>query len=197
MLVFIPGSSTWGYGSFKARISSPDSAKILSVPYISQGATSWCFESLLEMVLGYWGESVDVTDFASASGHGPAAGNNVFDIFWGWVHPYLSARTNLVYEYDILGWDFDRYRAEIDNNVPVIVSFFGLPGHTVVVVGYSPEDGERYLYLNDPSGYLTDLKWDTGAVSRARVSWTDFSGLHWTELVISLHDSACQPSFLG
>lgn len=179
------GSAT-SIGAWRGAVeqSTVESSKLLDVPYISQGHSHRCFEASLDMVLRYWGKDVSLQDIGKASGHGSNAGDSFFDLFLGWVGPYLSRWHDLDCNHDILAWDFSRYRAEIDRGMPVIATTFGLPGHTIVVVGYSVEAGHRFLYVHDPSGYLTNLKWRTGAVKYARVPWSQFAGFYWTELAI-------------
>ena len=72
----------------------------------------------------------------------------------------------------------------IDARTPVIVSTFGLPGHTLVVVGYSIGLEERYLYVHDPSGYFSRHAWGSNRVKFAKIKWSVFSRYDWARIVI-------------
>lgn len=150
--------------------------KILAVPYLSQGKTDWCFQTALAMVLQYWGKDVQPSDIASAQNREPTQSTSLLDSASGWARSYVSRWPDLRLQQDIVRtWSFEDYRSRIDGDEPVIVSNFGFPGHTVVVVGYSVEDGQHYLYLHDPSGYLTDFKWGLHELAFARVGWGAFA----------------------
>lgn len=173
--------------AIESESNSSETSQLLAVPYVSQKDTSWCFESSLDMVLRYWGKDVSLEDIANASGHARNVGNSMLDVFFGWVNSYLAQWPDLAFSRGLWGWGFDNYREMIDQGRPVIASTFGLPGHTIVVVGYLTEDAQDYLYVHDPSGYLSRMKWQTKSVVFARVTWDEFSRMHWTELTIEPH----------
>jgi hypothetical protein len=159
-------------------------AKRLPVPYADQGTTKWCFEASLSMVLQYYGDPVRPGDIADALGIGPDESTSFLDIFFGSIESYLSGRPGLDFRQHIGNWGFERYAELIDNDTPVIVSTFGLPGHTLVVTGYAVEDDGAYLYVNDPSGYYSKLAWKGDRNRAARVSWSQFSRNLWSEMII-------------
>lgn len=172
----------------KNDISVKDSAlapvRLLYVPYVEQGATNWCFEAALSMVLQYYGEIVGPSHIAKDLGAGPDDSVSFLDMFFGPVDSYLSKRPELSFRHDVRIWDFPQYANLVDSGQPLIVSTFGFKGHTVVVVGYS-EHGERYVYVHDPSGYYSKLAWDTNKTEFARVPWLVFSKSYWTKLIIT------------
>ncbi len=157
----------------------------LAVPFAAQGGTRWCFEAALSMVLQYYGKKVSPEDVAAGLGVGPDESTSFLQIFGGGVEFYISRWPDLSARQHIGNWDFSQYVDLIDAGSPVIVSTFGLPGHTVVVTGYSEAEDGKYLYINDPSGYYTKLAWGTGLTSHARVSWSRFSRNLWFELVVT------------
>ena len=172
--------------------SPGDQVRVLEVPYASQGKTNWCFITSLSMVLRYYGKPAETLEIAADLGDGPQRSVNIADIFFGEIAGYLSQWPGLSTEYRWGVWGFRDYTAAIDSGAPVIVSSFGLPftrpGHSVVVIGYKIIDGEEYVYVHDPSGYLTNLRWKGHTASYACVSWQTFreySGLAWSHVVVS------------
>jgi ABC-type bacteriocin/lantibiotic exporter with double-glycine peptidase domain len=160
-------------------------AEQLGVPYIEQGNTNWCFETSLSMVAQYYGKHLSPADIAKGLGARPKDGLNFFDMFFGRVDSYLAKWSGFSFEHHIGSWNFCQYVNMIDKNTPVIVSTFSLPGHTIVVVGYADGPEGQYLYVHDPSGYLSRCAWQTNAVKYTKVSWSVFSKSHWTELVLT------------
>lgn len=127
----------------------------LDVPYFEQGNTNWCFETSLSMVIQYYGTRVLPADIASGLSAGPNDGVDIFDMFLGQVDSYLSELPEFSFQHHIEKWDFSKYAQMIDDKTPVIVSTFGIPGHTMVVVGYLDEADGRFLLVHDPSGFLS------------------------------------------
>jgi len=169
----------------------PSQARRLPVPYYSQGATRWCFNDSLSMVLRYFGKSVAPEDIARAFQQGPEQSMNFLDVLAGRVGTYVSQWPDLALEQSVRSWNFSEYRSRIEAGCPVITSYYGVPGHTVVVVGYSVGTPGDYLYVHDPSGFLTELKWRTGARAYARVPWESFREVSWSQTV--LHPAAPPP----
>ncbi len=171
-------------GSVSAT-ANPNS-RVLPVPYLSQGNTHWCFVTSLSMVLSYDGDKVSPSTIASAMHQGSGTGSSVLDLLAPALGSYVSKFPDLSVRRDLLrNWTFADYKYAIDTlSSPVIVSSFGFPGHTVVVVGYSVENGKRYVYVNDPSGYLTKIQWKTNGVSYAKVPWEQLSAFSWTRPLV-------------
>jgi hypothetical protein len=151
----------------------------LAVPFEAQGQTRWCYEASLSMVLQYFGKQTTPQDVAEGLGVGEDGSTGFSHIFGGGVKNYLAQWPDLSVRQHIGNWDFNRYVDLIDGGSPVVVSTFGMPGHTVVVTGYAETDGEKYLYINDPSGYYTKMAWGTGQTRQALVSWSQFSRDLW------------------
>jgi hypothetical protein len=160
-------------------------SKQLVVPFEDQGQTRWCFEASLSMVLQYFGKQVSPGDVAEGLGVGPDGSTSFLQIFGSSVRSYISRWPDLSTYRHLGNWDFARYVDLIDAGSPVVVSTFGMPGHTVVVTGYSEANDEKYLYINDPSGFYTKMAWGTGMTSQARVNWSQFSRNLWFELVVA------------
>lgn len=150
--------------------------RVLRVPYLSQGTTSWCFQTSLAMVLRFQGKDVSVEDIANATRHRPNQAMNFLTFVFGWVRTYVARYPDISLKQTMVRpWTFAEYCSSIDSDAPVIVSCFGFPGHTVVVVGYMQDDSGSYLYVHDPSGFLTQGKWKSDRTAFARVSWQQFS----------------------
>jgi hypothetical protein len=159
-------------------------ARELDVPYVNQGETNWCFQASLSMVLQYHGKVVFPSDIAESLGRGRDESLSFLDMFLGPVDSYLATWPDLSAGHHLLNWNFGQFVESIDKEVPVVVSTFGLPGHTIVVVGYSEEPGGQYLYVHDPSGFLSQLRWGGDSLMFAKVSWSVFSRHKWTQLVV-------------
>jgi hypothetical protein len=157
----------------------------LAVPFEPQGQTRWCYEASLSMVLRYFGKQVSPQDVAEGLGVGEDGSTSFFHIYGGGLKNYLAQWPDLSVRQHVGNWDFNAYVGLLDAGSPVVVSTFGLPGHTVVVTGYAETDGEKYLYINDPSGYYTRMEWGTGRTRQALVGWSQFSRNIWSELVIT------------
>jgi len=182
----------------ESSVQSPsprDSSKLLRVPYISQGPTKWCFQTALSMVLQYNGKHVLPADIAKANNQRPNRATSILDVLFGWVSSYVGRWPELSLHRSLSDWGFQQFQRVLNDGggEPIIVSTFGIPGHTLVVVGYAVEDGKDYLYLHDPSGYLTEHKWNTGFLAYAKVSWDLFSRSYWTKVFIS-HPQIQAPS---
>jgi hypothetical protein len=164
---------------------------VLPVPYFNQGDTDWCFLTSLTMVSNFFGKRVSPADMAKSLSYEPHQSVSALDVLlW---RPDSSLTTwwpDLTVDHSYGIWDFDSYRAQIDAGSPVIASSYSLipgarQGHTVVVVGYYVHNNEKYVYVNDPSGYLTS-DWDIGP-KWARVSWQqfeEFSGTAWSHVIV-------------
>jgi len=165
-----------------------DSMKLLAVPYIDQGQTRWCFQTALSMVLQYNGIDVTPGDIARANDQSVNQATSIIDVFFGWVGGYLQQWPDLSLHRSLSDWSFEQFRSVLSNGrgEPIIVSTFGIPGHTVVVVGYSTENGKDYIYLHDPSGYLTEYRWNTGARTYAKVDWDTFNRYYWTKVFVTM-----------
>jgi hypothetical protein len=167
-----------------AILSPP--GRLLSVPYVGQGNTSWCYQASLAMVLAYRGEGVELDSVVAASGNRPNQPTSLPEVLFGRSNLYVSRFQGLSAEHNLAIWSFAQYAAEIDTGNPVIVSSFGEKGHTIVVVGYAFSEGNKYLYINDPSGFITDGTWNLNSRYLARVKWEDFANKFWVKTVI--HD---------
>ncbi|MBI2869419.1 MAG: C39 family peptidase [Chloroflexi bacterium] len=176
----LPASATENMPAASPGISQ---GKLLDVPYLNQGSTNWCFYTSLAMVLQYHGKDVTPRDIAGAQGHGPERSLSLLDVTLGNVEKYVSRWTDLSVEHSVGTWGWADYRKQIDESKPVIASSFGLPGHAVVVTGYSAAG--RYLYVHDPSGYLTRERWRAGGAVNARVDWDSFRSLSWYLVTIA------------
>jgi len=167
--------------------SARDSLKLLGVPYIDQGPTRWCFQTALSMVLQYNGKNVLPGDIARANNQSPNRATSILDVLFGWVDLYVSRWTDLSLHRSLADWSFQQFQEVLSDGrgEPIIVSTFGIPGHTLVVVGYCIEDGKEYLYLHDPSGYLTEYKWDTGSRVYAKVTWEQFARSYWVKVFVT------------
>jgi uncharacterized protein YvpB len=166
------------------------SSKRLTVPYVEQGNTNWCFEASLSMVLQYYGKEVTVADIAASLGEQKSDSISFLDMFLGLVDSYLSRWPEFLVRHHLWNWDFAHYVDVIDEGIPIVVSTFGFPGHTLVVVGYSEEADGQYLYVNDPSGYFSKLRWGKKTVRNVKVDWSIFSRSNWTHLVLQPVDLA-------
>jgi hypothetical protein len=168
-------------------VSNGDSMKLLGVPYVDQGPTRWCFQAALCMILQYNGKSVQPTDIAGACNANPDRATSIIDVFFGWVGSYVARWSDLSLHRSLAAWTFERFKIVLSNagGEPVIVSTFGIPGHTVVVVGYSVENGKNYLYLHDPSGYLTQDQWNTGSRVFVKVTWEKFCRSYWAKIFVT------------
>ena len=166
----------------------PVSSKRLTVPYVEQGDTSWCFEASLCMVLQYHGKEITAADIAASLGEQKSDSISFLDMFLGLVDSYLSGWPELSAQHYLGNWDFTHYVDIIDEGIPIVVSTFGFPGHTLVVVGYSKETDGQYLYVNDPSGYFSKLRWGKKSVRNVKISWPLFSRSNWTHLVLRSFD---------
>ena len=160
-------------------------SKVIQVPYLTQGYTQWCFQTSLAMVLRYFGKDVLPADIALVRNQQPRQTVGLLDLLSGWADSYVSQWSELSFREDPFdSWSWEQYKTNIDANHPVIVSSFGFPGHTVVVVGYMEDSGSRYLYIHDPSGYLSQWKWHTGRIAFVKVPWSKFSGFFWPPLLV-------------
>jgi hypothetical protein len=157
----------------------------LAVPYVPQGTTRWCFETALSMVMRYYGETVSPSDIAEGLGAGPNESVSILDMFLGSVDSFLATWPQFSVQRESGDWGFPQYAEEIDTGTPIIVSTFGLEGHTVVVVGYSREPEGYYIHVHDPSGYYSKLAWGTNRNVFARVKWSVFSKNHWTQTILT------------
>ena len=165
--------------------------KVLPVPYLSQGDTNWCFDASLAMVLQYYGETVEPVDVAQSLNQGPKHSVSLFDIMFGRISSYVSIWPELSVNCSYGVRDFDKYRAMLDDGIPVVTSSFSLPfsgeGHTIVVVGYSLQDDHQYLFINDPSGYLSCSKWEADRTSYVKVDWQQFESYSesaWSHVIV-------------
>ncbi|MBI2831217.1 MAG: C39 family peptidase [Chloroflexi bacterium] len=180
---FVAGSSIENEAGAPGKTSAE---KVLRVPYLNQGLTNWCYHYALSMVLQYNGKNVTARQIGEAHNHGPQRAMSLLDLILGWVNAYVAQWPELSVEQRLGTGTFEYYKSQIDASVPepVIVSSYGLPGHTLVVVGYAIEDDEFYLYVHDPSGFLTESTWKTGRKAFAKVSWEQFSRFNWVRLVV-------------
>ncbi|MDP2731169.1 MAG: C39 family peptidase [Dehalococcoidales bacterium] len=163
----------------------PVSSKQLTVPYVEQGNTNWCFEASLSMVLRYYGIDVTAASIAADIGESEDDGISFLDMFLGPVDSYLLRWPEFQAQHRLGNWGFARYADTIHKGIPVVVSTFGFPGHTLVVVGYSEESEGRYLYVHDPSGFYSKLRWGDNGVRYVKVNWSLFSQSNWTQLTLS------------
>ncbi len=174
-----------GLANATDMLSVQDSPYTLYVPYLEQGSTKWCFETAMSMVLGHYGKDASPDDIAAVFGYKPEESVTFFDVLLGKVNRYLSQWQDLSVEHHLFPMTFSRYVKLIDAGTPVIASTFGLPGHTVVVVGYSRGAEGDFLYVHDRSGCYSQLEWGTDSNRFARVKWSEFSRKNWIETVIA------------
>jgi hypothetical protein len=161
-------------------------SNILQVPYSAQGNTNWCYQSALSMVLRYNHKAVLPADIARSKNQSPNAATNLVDILFGPVGSYVSNWPDLKFHSTLGSWSFEQFKYFIDKNKePVIVSTFGKRGHTIVVVGYSIEHGQKYLLIHDSSGTFTLAKWNLRSKTYAKVRWERFSQSDWLETYIT------------
>jgi hypothetical protein len=138
------------------------------------------------MVLQFNHKEVFPADIARSKNQSPTASTNLVDILFGPVGSYVSKWPDLSFHSALGSWNFEQFKYFIDKNKePVIVSTFGIRGHTVVVVGYSIEHGQRYLIIHDSSGIFTLVKWKLQSRIYAKVSWESFSQSDWLETYIT------------
>ena len=176
----------FGFESPPSNASASNAqTNILTVPYSAQGNTNWCYQSALSMVLQYNHEQVLPADIARSKNQSPTTSTNLVDILFGPVGTYVSTWPDLSFHSALESWNFQQFKYFIDKNKePVIVSTFGKQGHTVVVVGYSIENGRKYLIIHDSSGIYTLVKWKVQSKIYAKVSWESFSQSDWLETYI-------------
>ena len=172
-------------------IELSNQGKVLSVPYLNQGDTNWCFDASLAMVLQFYGEFVDVSDIATTLGQSPQLSINFFDIIIGRISTYVSQWPSLSVDYSYGIWDFDHYKEKVDASSPIITSSFSLPftkqGHTIVVTGYLIQDDQRYLIINDPSGYLSCSTWKRSNTYNVLINWREFESFSqsaWSHVIV-------------
>jgi hypothetical protein len=172
-----------------------DNDNFLPVPYMSQGNTNWCFLTSVAMVADYFGKKTSPQDMAKTLNYAPQQSVNLLDVLFHKPDSFLARWPDLNIQHRYGIWSFDDYRAQIDAGLPVIASSYSfLPatrqGHTLVVVGYYVHDGDEYVYVNDPSGYMT-AGWGTTGPRWAIVPWKtfeDFSQNAWSHVIISRTD---------
>ena len=196
-------SSSWGdNGYFKVKygecsiedyayyieVDKPES-KILSVPYYHQGDTDWCALTSMSMILKYY---YNVDSNYSANIHSWDIANQLGfkrkiwflgDLFLGEdedekVEKYFRDNdllTNKMKDEDI---KFDTIKKSIDDNNPIFLAIhkFLELNHAVVIVGYKIINGKEIVYINDPSGILSQKNIGQGRDSIVReVEWDDLS----------------------
>jgi hypothetical protein len=161
--------------------------KILPVPYSYQFDMDWCFLNSLSMVLRFYGKEVHAWDIAEEWNIGNKEGISlltyemIFDILSGnkvknYVKkvdsnlsvegPYWTRIWHLI-DFDSGNW-FEHIKKNIDEGSPIIFSAIhhgtifdkhNIIGHAIVITGYSIENGERWLFVHDPSGAFVREEW--------------------------------------
>ncbi|MEW5868603.1 MAG: C39 family peptidase, partial [Chloroflexota bacterium] len=190
-----PGVGSWDFRivvTYPSAINSnvvqvivPQSV-ILPVPYFNQGMNGWCAPTSFAMILKYYGKSATPWDVATYWGLGPAEGPLTRQMA-AKIQSYLTNHSDTqdltLFDYGVGGiLNFDNYKTSLDNGVPL---FLGAStqngyletnndGHASVIVGYSVEGSNKYLYINDPSGYWTKTQWGSTETAFVKVNWNDF-----------------------
>ena len=174
--------------------------KILPVPYLNQGDTSWCALASMAMLYDYCdgSNSAHAWDLANyftvgkkdSVGHIKAV-NRYLGVFDDELY-YLNKITPSKYEYVFADSKQLNYKDVLDritNNIsidrPIIYDFSKIT-HSIVIVGYKnvPEEPDNpWIYVNDPSGALVEkvLK-----LSNKEIDSKDFNfmavPLRWNDL---------------
>jgi len=151
-------------------------AVMLDVPYVTQGRTNWCAGAAVCMLRRYYGDDCHLWDISSDLKWTPKDGltklrlsvdgvkaylsDKGFDVEWrNWRHlPPFRWSTDTADE--TLSW----ITAHLARRRPVIMllspggeTITDYPGHAVVAVGYDLGATDRFVYIHDPSGGLTDV----------------------------------------
>jgi len=130
----------------------------MSVPYLYQGDTGWCFPTSVAMVMGFFGENVNPWEVAIAlhQGHDDGFTDTVENL--NTLKFYVEGK-GLLYD-PIAGAQAapteNELQSKLSQNEPIVLTVmpFGdlKQAHTVALTGYVDDN----FYVNDPAGGLLD-----------------------------------------
>ena len=150
----------------------------LNVPYYYQGSLDWCTPTSIAMLMSFYGNRIDAKPWRiaqllgmnrnegfnmilSASSMINALNNTYFQGQWSLqTHYSYSSIQNKIIE-------------TLSQNRPLFIGLGGgatIQGHAIVVTGIS----DQYVWVNDPSGYLTNDILNLGEKVNARLTWAQF-----------------------
>jgi len=135
-------------GVIKHQVTAQLDVPFLSVPYFTQGDSSWCYATSVSMTLNFYGVDDHPWDVAEALGMDHDA-------------PFEGITESLLLQYLLsegLDYDLEGFWVSkeglvnmLDKDYPILLKM-GSIHHTVVITGYSPTSD--VFFIHDPSGYL-------------------------------------------
>jgi hypothetical protein len=160
---------------------------VLDVPIINQGITPWCMLASATMVLRYYGEETTMWEEGEYLGWSKGEGifekiASVSEILSGNVLEKPLLKDKYGYQTEAVLWEysspedmFDYLKGKIEKTQPIILLSVH-QNHAVVIVGFEiAPNGEKYIYVHDPSGHITEKKF--GSIfphDNVRILWKDF-----------------------
>lgn len=166
-------------------------SKKLDVPYLFQGHTPWCMLASATMLLRYYGNETTIWEEGEYLGWdksegvfaGAASGT---EILLGNVLEKPLLQEKYEYKTEPVIWEhsgpedmFDYIKRKIKDYQPVMLLSIH-EKHAVVIVGYEEAalEGEKYIYVHDPNGDITDEKFGSHfPQENVKVTWIDFYDL--------------------
>ncbi len=137
-----------------------------SFPQYGQQTGMWCWAASTQMILGYYGITVQQCELANKQfgkndccGQGCPPNSNHDCVHGGHLmtkeYGYLSTADTMPLPWDSIRLQIDQRKAPMaySINAPVGDSVAGLPvkgGHVRVIKGYFTVNGTNYLIINDP-----------------------------------------------
>jgi len=183
--------------------------KLLSVPYFHQGKTQWCWLNSIAMILQYYGVKVHSWDYADEHNLGRDRPMIPYFPFCDNIHidSYIRSK-NLIPAIAVLNPNSFGYEGffdiiikdSIDDKIPVFLSYDAERhgnkfGHAIVIVGYSIRNGQRYVYIHDPSGDFFSDDDNMFIETPYQNLWNDISGyIDLVEIIIISSEKTIPPS---
>lgn len=136
------------------------SEKILSFTRYTQTSENWCAVTVAQMNSQYHGYSRTQQAIANIMGNGGGQGSTPAMELTYYQTSTGSGGLGKTNSIDVYGSSANWNNAadEIDANRPLKV---GNLGHARAIAGYKIQSGTNYLYIYDPSPYLTTPFWET------------------------------------
>lgn len=156
----------------KLFTDEPHEKEVLDVPYVYQGDTPWCMLASATMLLRYYGEDVSLWEEAEElkwkknieldlSARLATVGQFLFGteieerLLKGRYDFETDEMESVIWEHSSSEDMFNYIKAKIKNKQPIMLMSIH-QDHAVVIVGYEiTPQGEKYIYVHDPSGHIT------------------------------------------
>jgi hypothetical protein len=177
----------------------------LRVPYLHQGNTEWCTPTSLAMMLKYYGKYLNAYDLAEVADLGHGEGCDIpehltLDLFISNLDGLNCDYVLQIIEfYDRDAWFNEYIKDYLESGRPVYLCY-AIHGadvkHAIVIVGYSIENGDKYVYFHDPSVTYSGLYDNKNMFAKARYNelWSDLPKWEVIDTIVITGDPNPHPA---